>query len=97
LECLKAQSRTGLALLAFQDGAAGDQGHVAIDDQQGAGKIRQHIPGAGCGMTGAELFLLDGALRALRLGIGANLFPRRRGHDHDLVHTSAFEGGDDMA
>ena len=46
LERQQGQARARLGLQAFGNHLAGDQRHVAIDDQQGAGKIRQRLFGA---------------------------------------------------
>ena len=93
------QSQPGadLGRKAFGDHLGGDQRHVAIDDQQGAGKIGQRIPGACGGMAGAQLLMLDGAVAAQRFGILAHRVACGRGHHHDARHIGAAQRSHHMA
>ena len=87
----------GLCPQALGNDLAGDQGQVAIDDQQGAGKIRQRVLGAGRGMAGAQLLVLDGAFAAQRLGIVAHRIAGGRRHHHNALHPGRPQRADDMA
>jgi hypothetical protein len=74
-----------------------DQRHVAIDDQKRAGKIGQHRTGAGGGMAGAQLLMLDGAFAAQGLGVIAHRLTGGRGHHHDALDARTAQRRHDMA